>query len=107
MKRFGLSDIDTRVYVFLAKKGPHELEDIALILNQRESNIHKSLKALLKLNVVKSSSEYPLEFMAVPFEEVINLIIEVKKEKAKILQATKRELLSTWGSMTEKDEEKS
>lgn len=107
LKRFGLSDVDTLVYVFLAKKGPHELGDIALGLNQRESNIHKSLKALLKLNVVKASIEHPLEFIAVPFEEVINLIIEIKKEQAKILQASKKELLSTWGSMTEKGEEKS
>ena len=107
LKRFGLSDVDTRVYVFLAKKGPHKLRDIALILNQRESNIHKSLKALLKLNVIKASSEYPLEVMAVPFEEVINLIIEIKKEQAKTLQASKEELLSSWKSLTEKDYEKS
>ena len=76
-------------------------------MNQRESNIHKSLKALLKLNVVKASSEYPLRFIAVPFEKVIDLFIEVKKEKAKALQASKEELLYTWRSITGKDDEKS
>jgi hypothetical protein len=62
---------------------------------------------LLKLNVIKASSEYPLEVVAVPFEEVINRIIEIKKEQAKTLKATKKELLASWKSITEKDNEKS
>jgi hypothetical protein len=34
----------------------------------------------------------------VPFEEVLCLIIEIKKEQAKTLQASKKELLSTWSA---------
>jgi predicted transcriptional regulator len=107
LKVLGLSNIDTRVYVLLARDGPHKIEEIASALNQHERNIHKSLRDLQNINIVKASIEYPFEFIAVPFKEVINLIIEVKKEQAKTLQASKDELLSTWRSITEKDEEKS
>ena len=107
LKGLGISNIDTQVYVLLAKEGPHEMNEIALALNQNKRDIHRSLKNLQSINIVKASIEYPLEFMAVPFEEVINLLIEIKKEKTKTLKASKEEFLSTWRSITEKDEEKS
>ena len=107
LKRIGLSTIDTQVYVFLAKQGPQKMSDMASILNLNKRKIHKSLKELQSINIVKPSIEHPMEYMAVSFEEVLNLIIEVKKEQAKALKASKEELLSTWRSLTEKDEEKS
>jgi sugar-specific transcriptional regulator TrmB len=107
LKRIGLSTIDTQVYVFLAKQGPHKMSDMASILNLNKRKIHKSLKELQSINIVKASIEQPVEYVAVSFEEVINLIIEVKKEQAKALKASKEEILSTWRSLTEKDEEKS
>jgi len=107
LKELGLSAIDTQVYVLLAKDGPHKKEEIALALNLHERKIHRSIKDLQSISIVKASIEYPLEFAAVPFEEVINRIIEVKKEQAKTLQASKKELLSTWRSITEKDNTKS
>jgi sugar-specific transcriptional regulator TrmB len=107
LKRFGLSTTDTQVYVFLAKQGPHEMSDIASMLNLNKRRIRKSLKDLLSINIVKASIEHPREFIAVPFKEVINLMIEVKKEQAKTLKASKEELLSSWRSITGKDYEKS
>ena len=107
LKRFGLSTTDTKVYVFLAKQGPREMSYIASMLNLDERKVHKSLKDLQSINIVKASIEYPREFIAVPFKEVINLIIEVKKEQAKTLQASKEELLSSWRSITKKDNDKS
>lgn len=107
LKKFGLSTTDTQVYVYLAKQGPREIRDIASVLNLGENNIHKSLRDLQSMNLVRASIEYPLEFEALPFEEVINLIIEIKKEQAKTLKSSKEELLSSWRFITEKDEEKS
>ena len=107
LKVLGLSKIDTQVYVLLARDGPHKIKEIASALNQHESNIHRSLRDLQNINIIKASIEFPFEFVAVPFEEVVNLIIEVKKDQAKALKESKKELLSTWRSITEKDDEKS
>jgi sugar-specific transcriptional regulator TrmB len=107
LKKFGLSSIDVQVYIFLANQGSKEIKEIALALDLPEKKVHRSLKDLQSITVVEASIEYPLEFMAVPFEEVINFMIEVKKEQAKTLQASKKELLSTWRSITEKDSAKS
>jgi len=107
LKGLGLSNIDIKVYVLLAKDGPHKIKEIASTLNQHERKIHRSLKNLQTARIVKASIEYPLQFVAYPFEEVLDLLIEIKKEQAKNLLASKKELLSTWRSVTEKDRMKS
>ena len=107
LKGLGLSNIDTQVYILLAKNGPHEMREIALALNLHWRKINRSLKELQSINIVKASIECPLEFVAVPFEEVIDLFIEVKREQARTIQESKEELLSTWRSVTEKDHAKS
>ena len=107
LKGFGFSTIDTQVYFFLAKQGAHEISEIISALNLPERKVRASLKDLQNMSVIKASIEYPLTFEALSFEEVINLIIEIKKEQAKTLKASKDELLSSWRSLTEKDDEKS
>jgi sugar-specific transcriptional regulator TrmB len=107
LKKFRLSDIDVQVYFFLANQGSIEIREIAVALDLPEKNIRKSLKHLQTKRIVKASIEHPLEFMALPFERVLDLLIEIKKEQAKTLKASKEELLSSWRSITEKDEEKS
>jgi len=107
LKGLGLSNIDTQVYVFLSKQGPHKMREVALALNLHEKKVHTSLKDLQGKNIVIASIQYPLEFMAVPFEEVINLFIEIKKEQAKAMEQVKKELLYNWRKITKDRSEKS
>lgn len=103
----GLTKNDADVYIYLAKQGPRKIIDIASVLNLNQKKIRRSLKNLKSINIVTASIEYPQEFMATPIEEVIELVIKIKREQAKSLQASKKELLSSWRSITEKDNEKS
>ena len=107
LKGLGLSDIDTHVYVYLAKQGSTELNEIAVALNMPDRKVDKSLKDLQNKRIVKASIEQPLEYMAVPFEEVIDLFIKAKKEQARAIQQAKKELLSSWRKMTKDSPEKS
>ena len=103
----GLTKSDSDVYICLAKQGPQKIIDIASVLNLNEKKIHRSLKNLQSIHVVTASIEHPEEFVAIPIEEVIELLIKVKKEQAKSFQASKKELLSSWRSITDKDNMKS
>jgi sugar-specific transcriptional regulator TrmB len=96
LRGLGLSSVDVQVYVFLASKGPHEMREITSVLNLSEDKVHGSLKELLSISIVKPSIEHPLEFNAMPFEEVIDLFIDVKKEQAKNIRESKKKLLSNW-----------
>ena len=107
LKGLGLSNIDIQVYIFLAKNGPHELRDVASALKLKNRAITRSVKDLQGMTIVTASIQHPLEFMALSFDDVINLLIEVKKEQAKAMQQSKRELLSNWRKITKERPEKS
>lgn len=107
LNRFGLSYVDAQVYVFLAKNGPHELRDIASALNLHQRKIHRSVKDLQEITIVKPSVQHPFEFKATPFEDVVELFVKVKKEKAKVVQESREELLSSWRAITKKESEDS
>ena len=107
LRKFGLSNIDIQVYVFLANQGLNEIREIALALNLPERKVHRSLRDLQDIRIVNASIAYPLKFMAVPFKEVIDLLIEVKKEQAKAMQQTKDELLYSWRKIIKERPDKS
>jgi len=103
----GFSEKDSRVYIFIAAEGPKRAKDIAEALNLHISQLYSILKRLQNSGAVNPSSEYPAHFSAVIFEKVLELLVETKREQHKALLASKEELLSTWRSIIEKDEEKS
>ena len=99
LEGLGLTKIDVQIYVFLAKEGPHNLQEIACKLNLRDNKVYRSLKDLQIIEIVKTSGEHPIKYSAITFEEVIDLFIEVKKEQTKTMQESREELLSSWKIM--------
>ena len=42
------------------------------------------------------SNELPADFSALPFEEVLDMLIEFKQEQAKDVKKRRKEILSSW-----------
>jgi sugar-specific transcriptional regulator TrmB len=103
----GFTETDAQIYVFLTTEGPRKARDIAEAVNLYSQQLYRILKKLQNKGMVIASLEYPTLFSAVLFEKVLDLIVKAKKEQHKALQESKKELLSTWRSITEKDDEKS
>ena len=101
----GLSKTEARIYVFLEKSGSHNYVDMSRALRLRARKLVSSLKNLQNKKIVQVSAQQAVEFSAVPFEEAIDLLIEVKKEQAQSLQERKMELLSSWQNLTKKNSE--
>ena len=98
----GLSETDAQIYVFLALNGPHKGSELTREMNIYKEQLYRSLKKLEDKTIVKSSGETPILFSAVPFEAVLDLLVEIKKEQAKAFNEAKEELLSDWKRMTKK-----
>jgi sugar-specific transcriptional regulator TrmB len=90
----GLSQTDAEIYVHLATAGPATARSIINNLTINKRQIYRSLKALQQKGIASGSDEYPAEFSAVSFEKALDLLLEVKKEQAKSLEASKAELIS-------------
>ena len=103
LKGLGLSTIDIQVYVLLAKNGPSKIQKIVKKLNLEIETLDRSLKDLNSIGVINFSIKEPIKFAAIPFEELIDLFIEVKREQAKTMKKNKEKVLSNWKTMLKKD----
>jgi sugar-specific transcriptional regulator TrmB len=99
----GLTQTEAQAYVFLAKKGPHNGKELANALKLTKQQLCCSLKSLRAKGMVNATRERPTQFSAVSLEKVLELSMKATIEKAKALQASRKELLSTWRSMIEKE----
>jgi len=91
------------VYVYLAKKGPHDEKDLAKALELTKPQLRFSLESLLTKGMINTYPEHSIRYSAIELEKILEEFLETKKEQAKILRATKRDLLSIWRSFVKKD----
>lgn len=89
----GLSRVEAEIYVLLAKKGPLTVDTLEKFLNYNKHNLYSNLKNLTNNKLVSSERK---EYVALPFEEVIEKLIEQEKEKANILQENRESLIASW-----------
>ena len=89
----GLSRVDAEVYVYLAKKGSQKVVDLAKSLNYNKQKIYASLKNLKTRGLVSRDRTI---FSALPFEEALELLIELNMEQAEAMSESKKELLVSW-----------
>ena len=90
----GLSRTDAEVYVHIAAAGPATVRSMKRSLSFDERQIYRSLKRLQNKGLTLTKDCCPAEFSAVSFEKALDLLLEVKKEQAKSLEASKAELIS-------------
>jgi sugar-specific transcriptional regulator TrmB len=103
LRDLGLQETDAQVYIYLAKKGPHKQNDLAVALKLANHQLCASLESLLKRGMVKDFPEDSSKYVAVPFEKVLDEFLNATEEQARALQASRKELLSAWRSLNEKN----
>lgn len=99
----GLTRVDAEVYVYLAKKGPQKVVDLARVLKFSKQKILTSLENLQNKGIVTVNLEDCTVFYALPFEKALELLIKTEKQQTQVMQETKEVLLSTWRSTVKKD----
>ena len=77
----GLSEIEARVYVLLALKGPEKAVSIVKNLQISKQQIYRSLEHLQDKGIIVSDPENKKSFSALPFEEALKLLIRKEKER--------------------------
>jgi sugar-specific transcriptional regulator TrmB len=96
LESLGIAQLDAKVYVFLAKKGPRKAIDVAKSLKMPKQTLYVAIKNLQKKGLVTSTLEHPARFSVVPFEKVLDLFIKSKIEEAQRVQQNKDEILTDW-----------
>jgi sugar-specific transcriptional regulator TrmB len=100
LRDFGLTDRESQVYLFVAKKGILGASCISKSLGKHKAQIYQILKNLQNMGVIEATLESPVRFAAVPFDRVIDLNIKKKKAEINFLVEEKSDLLTQWKSVS-------
>jgi sugar-specific transcriptional regulator TrmB len=99
LKNFGLTHLETEVYIFLAKHGVLKCSEVARQMKKDRAQALRILKNLQAKNLVEATLEVPTRYAAVSFEQIIDLSIKAKRDEAALMESTKRQLLDTWSKI--------
>lgn len=100
---FGFKQPDAKIYVFLAKKGPHTAKDLETALKMQRWQVYKSLRNLRKRGVATAILHRPALFSAIPFEKAIDLAAKAKTKEAQQEQASTAQAILYWENMMKED----
>jgi sugar-specific transcriptional regulator TrmB len=101
LSKFKLSKNETRVYLYLARFGAHKAQSIAESLGVHRTEAYKILKRLESQGLITKIMERPMKFVAVPFEQVLENLIEERRQRIRQMEQRKAELLHIWKSLPE------
>ena len=94
----GLSETDSRIYICIAIKGSMRARTLIEELEINKQQLYPILKKLQRKKIIKMNNSRPLIVTAVPFEIVLEMLINSKIIKSKEILENKKELISHWKS---------
>jgi sugar-specific transcriptional regulator TrmB len=101
----GLSQAESKVYVYLAKIGPSKARDLSRGLGMTKQQLYPALSSLKKKGIVTSRPERATVFAAIAFEELLNFFLKVGVEQQKTIEKTKKELANSWFKIAKQDKD--
>jgi sugar-specific transcriptional regulator TrmB len=99
LARFGLSENEVRIYVYLERTGEKKATEIAEALSFHRTDIYRILSALEEKGLVSSSFEKPLKFVAIPLDKAVDLLIKTQKMRISLLEKEKVNVINLWLSI--------
>ena len=88
LSEFGLSQNQSRVYLYLVKFGSTTAPNLSKSLNIPRTEIYAILKILQKKRCIETKNEKPLKFSSIPFEDFLETVINLKKNEIQKLEET-------------------
>ncbi len=82
----GLSDTEAQIYVFLAQQGPQNPEQIRAQLNIDSKQLATNIVSLREKGFVEVKTGQPNVFSIIPFDIVLQRLIDYKKEQISLLE---------------------
>jgi sugar-specific transcriptional regulator TrmB len=98
LKGLGLTERESEVFIFLAKKGPVIARDILRTTKINKAQVYRSLKNLQSKGIVEFTLECPARFSAISLDKVLDLFIKAKKDETQKIEENRATILSHWKS---------
>lgn len=100
LSSLGLEMKDIEVYVFLSIEGPRDAQKIAKAMKINQNELGSILEILKNKGIVTIiNNVVPSQFYAVPFENALDLLVEINLKQAQNTEQNKIAILDDWGSI--------
>lgn len=99
LSRLGLTDQQSKIYVFLAKKGAKKASEVAKFLNFPRTHTYNLLNSLQKRGLVSCTMHYPIRFVATPLDSAVKTLLDMEKQRLLSFESQSKLLLDAWSSI--------
>jgi len=100
LKKVGLTEKETDVYVFLAKHDALKGAEIAKLTSIDKAETYRILRSLQNKGLLEATLEAPTRFLTFPFDKVLDSFIRSRRDEASFIESAKNDLLSDWAKIS-------
>ena len=90
LSKFGLLKNEAKIYLYLARFGGQKAQRISEALSIHRTETYKILRRLEKMGLIYRILDKPVKFVALPIDQALSNLIEIKKQRLMLLEKTKR-----------------
>jgi len=98
LQEYGLTRNEARVLVFLAKTGPSKASEVARAVQINRTETYRTIRNLQRRGLVEATLERPVRFQSVPFDKCLQILIDERKVKLRILEQRGENLRNRFAS---------
>jgi sugar-specific transcriptional regulator TrmB len=103
LRKFGLSDYESRAYTALVFKGPSRAGEVCREADVPQSKIYETLTCLMEKQLIEMFDGRPKEFKAVSPDIVLKGFIDEKAEEFRSLKTTVSSIINTLKPLEQED----
>jgi len=96
ISRFDISPTQAKIYVFLLKNNPKNLNEISEFLKIPKAKINRILNHLQNKGIIIANSKKPIKLEAIPIEKAVQILVDTKKSRINELENEISYLISQW-----------
>jgi len=101
ISKFGLSQNQSKTFLFLTKSGPKTASQISKLLSLPRTETYHILTQLQSRGIVITDFEKPAKFETVAIEKAIKILVENERIRIDELVSSTDEILSLWNMLPE------
>ncbi len=83
---YGLTRNEARVLVYLAKTGPSKASEVARAVQINRTETYRTIKNVQRRGLIEATLERPVRFQSVPFDKCLQILIDERKARLRILE---------------------
>jgi len=99
LQEYGLTRNEARVLVFLAKTGPSKASEVAHAVQINRTETYRTIRNLQRRGLVEATLERPVRFQSVAFSKCLQILIDERKARLRILEQRAEDLRRQFDAM--------